>query len=330
VAWSELASHLRLAITAGALLAGGCVVIDGDLFDAGTRDPRPGQEPVDDSAGDPSGEVDAGAESDATVDAGGQSPLEPSAGCGKRGAKTGTFDKKITSGGKSRTFTLTVPGAYDPAVPYRVVVGFHGRDWNGAKMRPYLNLERYSDGQVIFVYPWAERNGAYIGWQLGPYASRFGGNEDLVFFDDMLADLANEYCIDPSRVFVTGQSWGGDMTHLVACLRGDRVRAAIGVAANGTYYLPPKPGNCVGKPDVFTLHGVDDTDIPFSQGQALRDFWYREHGCSAQTDRIQPDQCVEARGCTARTVWCPYGPGNGGHQIPNYYSQTAMRWFLAY
>lgn len=216
VAWSGLASHLRLAIAAGVLLAGGCVVIDGDLFDAGTRDPRPGQEPVDDNAGDPSGEVDAGAERvddstgdpggevdagaepDAAVDARGQSPLEPSAGCGKRGAKTGTFDKKITSGGKSRTFTLTVPGAYDPSVPYRVVVGFHGRDWTGAKMRPYLNLERYSDGKVLFVYPWAQRNGAYIGWQLGPYASRFGGNEDLVFFDDMLADLANEYCIDRS------------------------------------------------------------------------------------------------------------------------------------
>lgn len=288
---------------------------------------------VDDAASDGGHDatIDAGADAgqDAAIDAAGHPPVEPTSGCGMLSAKTGTFDQAIMSGGKSRTFTMTLPSAYDASVPQRLIVGFHGRNSSGVEIRRDLNLEPYSDAKVIFVYPWAQQNGGYIGWQLGPYTARLGGEEDLVFFDDMLAHLKSSYCIDTSRIFVTGQGWGGDMTHLVACLRGNRVRAAIGVTANGTYYLPQKSGTCLGAPDIFTLHGVDG-DIPLAQGQALRDFWNREHACVAQTDAIEPDQCVEARGCAARTVWCPYGPGNGGHQIPNYFSQTAMRWFLKY
>ena len=45
---------------------------------------------------------------------------------------------------------------------------------------------------------------------------------------------------------------------------------------------------------------------------------------------IQPDGCVEFMGCRTRTIWCAYGPGDGGHEIPNWYSMTAMDWFLGY
>ena len=236
----------------------------------------------------------------------------------------------VMSSGRSRTFTVTAPTGYDPQVPHRLIVGFHGRDLDGRRMREYLNLERYSDGKVIFVYPWAEQNQGYIGWKLGSFTTRLGGEDDLTFFDDMLASLRESYCIDSSRVFVTGQGWGGDMTQLVTCMRGAAVRAGIGVTINGTYFMPPSAGMCTGNPDIFTLHGVDDGDTPFSQGEAMRDFWIREHGCQTTTTAIQPDGCVEFMDCTARTVWCPYGPGNGGHQIPDWYSKTAMDWFLAY
>jgi poly(3-hydroxybutyrate) depolymerase len=193
-----------------------------------------------------------------------------------------------------------------------------------------LNLEPHSDGKVIFVYPWAEQNEGYLGWELGSFTTSFGGEVGLTCFDDMRASVRETSCIDPSWVFVTGQGWGGDMTQLVTCVRGAAVRAGIGVATNGTYYMPPSVGTCTGTPDIFTLHGVDDSDKPLSRGEALRDFWTREHGCQTTTTAIQPDGCVEFMGCTARTVWCPYGPGNGGHEVPDWYSKTAMDWFLAY
>jgi poly(3-hydroxybutyrate) depolymerase len=253
-----------------------------------------------------------------------------SEGCGDRDARTGTYETQVMSGGRARTYTLTAPETYDANTPHRVVIGLHGRDWDGTRMRQYLNLERYSDGQVIFVYPWAEKNGDYIGWKLGPFANRFGGDDDLVFFDDMLTALKKSYCVDATRVFVTGQSWGGDMTQLLTCMRGTALRAGVAVAANGTYYLPPSAGMCSGNAEIFTLHGVDDGDIPFSQGEALRDFWVREHTCGMQSQATSPDDCIEAVGCKARSVFCAYGPGNGGHQIPSWYSKSTMDWFLAY
>lgn len=158
----------------------------------------------------------------------------------------------------------------------------------------------------------------------------FGGNDDLLFFDDLLAYLEQNYCIDSSRVFVTGQSWGGDMTQLLTCMRGSVLRAGVGVAANGDYYLPPAAGECTGNPDSFTLHGIDDNSIPFARGEEVRDFWLREHGCSQETLPVAPDQCVQFQGCVAPTVFCPYGPGNGGHQIPDYYSESTMQRFHSY
>lgn len=274
----------------------------------------------------------AGMPSDAgSGDAGsGGAASTTSAGCGKTGTQTGTYDAMVMSSGRSRTFTVTAPTGYDPQVPHRLIVGFHGRDLDGRRMREYLDLERYSDGKVIFVYPWAEENEGYVGWKLGSFTNRLGGEDDLTFFDDMLASLRESHCIDSSRVFVTGQGWGGDMTQLVTCMRGAEVRAGIGVTINGTYYMPSSAAMCTGKPDIFTLHGVDDDDIPLSRGEAMRDFWIREHDCQTTTTAIQPDGCVEFMDCTARTVWCPYGPDNGGHQIPDWYSKTAMDWLLAY
>jgi poly(3-hydroxybutyrate) depolymerase len=253
-----------------------------------------------------------------------------SAGCGEAGAQTGTYDAMIMSSGRPRTFTVTAPADYDADAPHRVIFGFHGRDGDGRRVRPSLDLERYSDGKVIFVYPWAEQNQGYIGWKLGSFTSRYGGEDDLPFFDDMLDSLRESYCIDSSRVVVTGQGWGGDMTHLVSCMRGTAVRAGIGVAANGTYYMPPRAGLCTGNPDIFTLHAVGGDGIPLSQGEALRDFWVREHDCQTASSAVQPDRCMEFTDCTARTVWCPYDAGNGGQQLADWYSRTAMDWFLAY
>lgn len=325
-----------IAVTGGAGAGGVPVMTTGGIAGAAQVVPaRPtgtgaaGVGPPLAAVGGTGGMAGTGGMGGTTAAAGGGGSSARSTGCGRSDARTGTYDATVMSSGRSRTFTVTAAMDYDPELPHRLIIGFHGRDWDGRKMRQYLNLERYSDGKTIFVYPWAEENQGYVGWKLGPIANRFGGDDDLIFYDDMLASLRETYCIDSARVFVTGQSWGGDMTQLVSCLRGASVRAGIAVAANGTYYLPTRAGECTGQPDVFTLHGVDDRDIAFSQGEALRDFWVREHECQSTTMPVQPDQCVEFSGCQARTVWCPYGPGNGGHQIPNWYSKTAMDWFLA-
>ena len=43
----------------------------------------------------------------------------------------------------------------------------------------------------------------------------------MPFFDAMLAQMSADYCVDPARIFVAGQSYGGLMTEALGCLRGD-------------------------------------------------------------------------------------------------------------
>ena len=39
-----------------------------------------------------------------------------------------------------------------------------------------------------------------------------------------IADVQANYCVDKSRVFVAGFSWGADMTHALACCRGNQIK----------------------------------------------------------------------------------------------------------
>ena len=69
-----------------------------------------------------------------------------------------------------------------------------------------------------------DENGTGIGWQ------RFCSGYDVPYFDHMLAEVEAQYCVDRSRVFVSGFSEGCDLSTALACCRGSEIRA-IGAAS---------------------------------------------------------------------------------------------------
>jgi polyhydroxybutyrate depolymerase len=307
---------------------------DASTGEAGATDARAPDVPAMDGASD------AGAPPDAAVDA--------PAACGRAGARTGRWYQDVTSRGVARRFYVSVPASYDPAQRYPLVVGLHGRDYDGVRMRDYLALEAQAPNDwAIFVYPDALRRDwtptlSAIGWQNGPVASMtssFGGTDDLAFIDDMLAWMRGQYCLDASRYFATGQSWGGDFSNVVGCFRGDVFRAVAPVAANGDYYLPTRAGAaapCVGAPAVWAFHGVGDASIPFAQGPRYRDFWARRHACDATTTALSfeglmaDDTCVAYQGCAQPVRWCAYNAASG-HQIPRaYYPREVVAWLRSF
>ena len=44
-------------------------------------------------------------------------------------------------------------------------------------------------------------------------------NRDLKFTDAMLQQIQNDMCIDNSRIFATGFSYGASMSNAIACAR---------------------------------------------------------------------------------------------------------------
>ncbi len=54
----------------------------------------------------------------------------------------------------------------------------------------------------------------------------------MIFFDAMIQEIANEYCINRDKVFLVGHSLGGWFTQKVACLRGELIHS-LAVVGSG-------------------------------------------------------------------------------------------------
>ncbi len=257
----------------------------------------------------------------ATAGASGSGPAAMSSGCGKTGAVTGAMQAEIMAFELMRGYFLSVPEDYDASKPHRLVFGYHGSNYTGRMMRQYLDNEKppLADG-TIFVYPDGlplPNQPSNVAWVLTD------GERDLVFFDVLLEHLKTTYCIDESRIFVNGQSFGGLMTNAVGCLRGDVVRAIAAVAGSG-----PR-STCTGQVAVWLTHGTDDMNVSFSSGEGSRDRWVAANHCMDMTEPGEPMQCQNYVGCDAGhpVIWCPH-TGDGGHQHPSF-GRAAVRAFLA-
>jgi len=230
-----------------------------------------------------------------------------SAGCGKNGVSTGQLTgQAITVAGQTRTYALTVPDGYTGVTPLALVLVWHGANLDGSLARTLLNLESKSSGAAIFVYP----DGLTAsGWDVS------AGSADFQLFKDLVSFMSANYCIDSNRIFSTGHSTGAVMTNSLGCYYGDVLRAIA--PASGT---PPGTAGrvtCAGKVAALIAHGDNDPLVPFSQGQATRDFWMAQNGCTTQTATWAPEpDCLAYQGCQSDlpVVWCVH---HGGHAWPS-------------
>ncbi|HTV17811.1 MAG TPA: prolyl oligopeptidase family serine peptidase [Polyangiaceae bacterium] len=259
----------------------------------------------------------AGSEADpATTPEGGAAPAVPSAGCGKtRTLEDGMHT--IVSGGVNRSYLLETPDADDSTVPHRVVFMFH---WNYGSInaivnppdadrntdRPFYGMGDLDDGQTVFVVPQG---------LVGPTGGAGWDNpngRDVTFTDDMLAAISADLCIDTSRVFTTGFSYGAGMSVALACVRPEKFRAAVVYAP--AFISGVQPAQCTTPIAFFQSHGVDDPVIDFATGTSVRDTFARLNGCTATTPPV-PDAdghtCVSYEGCALPTRFCSFGAGEG-------------------
>src|SRR5690606_38539737 len=68
-------------------------------------------------------------------------------------------------------------------------------------------------------------------------------DRDVALFDDLLELVGASLCIDESRVFTTGFSFGAMMSHALSLGRQEKLRAAVTMApANFNFTQPPNSG----------------------------------------------------------------------------------------
>lgn len=236
---------------------------------------------------------------------------EGSPGCGSTPPASGRFE--IDVNGEKRVYIIAIPDNYEPGKPYRLVFTWH--PWGGSAEqvagsggRGYYGLQAEAKGEAIFVSPdGLDFGGNGKGW----------GNEngkDLAFFDAMVERFENELCIDKSRIFSTGFSFGGMMSWALGCGRGDVVRAIAPMAGNISVAGCLDGDNPVA---VMGFHGVDDNVVAISGGQAGRDKFIDRNNCGEPKPsdsnwcsgaNSDPCTCTTYDGCDEGypVTWCEF------------------------
>jgi poly(3-hydroxybutyrate) depolymerase len=231
------------------------------------------------------------------------------AGCGQpRTLQNGTIP--IMFENAEREYILRVPDDYDNTHPHRLVFAFaeSGASAMSVASRNYFTMATLdTEETTIFVAPDAA-NG------MGSWSA-----SDVELTDAILAELEADLCIDKTRIFATGFSFGGAMSLALACQRADVFRgvaffsgADLTGSCNGTltkpiaYYASQASGDSSGDP------------IP-SSGRIKQAQFAEVNGCTPEPDATtfpapgQPHKCTVYEGCSAGhpTVYCVFDGPHG-------------------
>ena len=255
----------------------------------------------------------------------------------------GEHTRTISVGDLQRRYRVHVPKKYDAANPTPVVVVFHGGGGNPESMVRLTGMNAKSDeAGFIVVYPYGsgldpERGLTFNGGGCCGYAMQ-RKIDDIGFTRAMLDDLAKVANVDTNRVFATGLSNGGIMSHYVASELSDRIAA---VAPVGGPLMMDAP-NAKRPVPVMHFHGTGDEFAPFkggfgkggAGGKGVTDFksvdhtiqsWVKANDCKPEPEVVAlPDKADDGMKCTRKT-WSGGKDGsevvlieieNGGHTWP--------------
>ncbi|HVH42563.1 MAG TPA: PHB depolymerase family esterase [Labilithrix sp.] len=184
---------------------------------------------------------------------------------GKRGPR-GDFLLTISSGGLPRAALVHVPDDYEPEVGSMLVLNFHGFTSDAAQQAVLSRMNDASDRRnFIAVYP----QGIARSWNAGSCCGQawIDAVDDVAFVRDLLDRLESSWCIDEHRVFATGMSNGGFMSHHLACNLPDRIAAIAPVA--GVHGFPSDSCQPKRSIPVLEFHGTWDPLVPYGGGVPL-------------------------------------------------------------
>jgi poly(3-hydroxybutyrate) depolymerase len=261
------------------------------------------------AAGSPGGSGGTAGGSGGAGASAGAGGANQSAGCGRtRTLQNGTIT--ISFNGASRKYILRVPDGYDSNHPYRLVLAYA---WSGASASQVVSTNYFTfatmDGKnTIFAAPDAANGSG--SWS----------NGDVAFTDAIVAQLEGDLCIDKTRLFATGFSFGGGMAMALACTRADVFRAvAFFSGADLTNSCPAT----LTKPIAYyaSQASEDAGGMPITSpitGERKQAQFAEVNGCMPEPSSTnfpaagQAHTCTNYKGCSAGhpTEYCVF---NGPH-----------------
>ncbi|MFG6432838.1 alpha/beta hydrolase family esterase [Roseateles sp. LYH14W] len=179
---------------------------------------------------------------------------------------------------QGRKVLVHLPTGYDATKPAPLVLAFHGGGGHAEYMaddEKYGLQKKADEAGFVVAFPNGYSKlpgGKFATWNAGGCCgdARDKGSDDVGFARATVKAIQARYSIDANRVFATGMSNGGMLSHRLACEAADVFRAVAAVAGTDATAscTPSKPIS------LLHIHARDDTHVLFNGGagaDAFRD-----------------------------------------------------------
>ncbi len=232
-----------------------------------------------------------------------------------------TVIDSIFIGGIFRTYRLYKPAIYTGVTARPLILNLHGYTSNATSQQAYSNFAPIADtANFLMVFPQGTKdNSNQPFWNAG--ISNLGVN-DIQFLNALIDSLDLTYNINLNRVYSTGMSNGGFMSHTLACELSNRIAAIASVT--GSIFTTQYGVNChPSRPvPVMQVSGTADGTVPFTGASTMMpidsvvNYWVKKNNCNTVPSFSNVPNTSTADGCTAEHY--RYLNGNGGSTVELY------------
>jgi poly(3-hydroxybutyrate) depolymerase len=249
---------------------------------------------------------------------------------GRPAPTAGDSNVTLQSGGRSRKYILHAPSGLTAGTALAVVIDLHGAGGNGSQQKGMSGFSSLADKEkFLAVFP----DGIDGYWNVDDKCCGTAGEQkidDVGFLKAIIAKLGTDTCIDAKRIYVTGFSNGGGLTHRMGCDAADVIAAIAPMATD----LRTQPCNATRPISMMEIRGMADSLEPYEGGmvgpaggqylavgaKASLKLWADIDKCTGTTTTIEKycesyTQCgdgVEADLCSLPNVdHSPYGNSLG-------------------
>jgi polyhydroxybutyrate depolymerase len=246
-------------------------------------------------------------------------------------AQTTVIDS-IFVGGQYRSYRLYVPAIYTGATARPLILNLHGYTSNAQQQQLYSNFMPIADtANFLMVFP----NGTYTSgqrfWNAGISSALVN---DIAFLSALIDSLDLTYNINLNRVYSTGMSNGGYMSHTLACELSNRITAIASVT--GSIFNQQYGPNChpLRPVPVMQIHGTTDPTVPYAGSStsmpidSVVKYWVTKNNCNPVATFSNVPNTSTTDGCTAEHYQYSGGVGSstvelfkiigGGHTWPGF------------
>jgi poly(3-hydroxybutyrate) depolymerase len=236
-----------------------------------------------------------------------------SAGCGKMPTIPSSMYNNgtripIMAASMQRRYILNVPKDYSNTKAYKLVIAWHQLDGNDVQMynHGYYHLMPLDTGNTtIFVAPDGQKNGApCAGTSDGESGCGWPNtnDSDMILGDEVVKQIEDNFCIDTSRIFATGWSYGGSMSYANGCERPQSGGGMGYVRAIAVYSGGMLSGRCTPSKPVayYASHGTGDSVLQYDGGVTMAQNFAKANGCTwATPTKVTSGAhvCTDMMGC---------------------------------